>query len=77
MHATRGAKESSNSKYKDEMQKRIAAAQKAIMAVKADIAPADALLSDPSEQNARAFVKALVGKDLSSNVGDMLPTSFK
>ncbi len=37
------------------MQKRITAAQKAIMAVKADIAPADALLSDPSEQNARAF----------------------
>jgi hypothetical protein len=77
VYATQGAKESSNAKYKDEMQKRITAAQKAIMAVKADIAPADALLSDPSEQNARAFVKALVGKDLSSSVGDLLPTSFK
>jgi hypothetical protein len=59
------------------MQKRIMAAKKAIMSVKGQVGSADALLADPTEQNARAFVNALAGKDLSANVGGMLPTSFK
>ncbi len=77
VYASRGVAESSNAKYKDEMQKRIMAAKKAIMSVKGQVGSADALLADPTEQNARAFVNALAGKDLSANVGGMLPTSFK
>jgi hypothetical protein len=77
VYASNGISKSNNAKYKAEMQKRVDAAQKAIAAVKGQIASAEQLLSTPSEANARAFISAIVGKDLSGAVGPMLPTSYK
>lgn len=77
VYATKVAAKTSNAKYKAAMQKRIAAAKKAIGAVKGKVSAAGALLSSPSDKNARKFVAALQGKNLSGAVGGMLPSSYK
>ena len=77
VYATKRAGETSNAKYKGEMEKRIAAANKALGAVKGSVGEAGALMSSPTEANARKFVSALAGKDLSGAVGGMLPSKFK
>lgn len=77
VYATTGISKSTNAKYKSEMEKRVAAATKAIGAVKGQVPEAGALLSSPNESNARSFVAAIQGKDMSGAVGGMLPTKFK
>ena len=72
-----GLSKSSNAKYKAAMQKRVDSAAAAIGAVKGQVPEAGALLSSPSEANARKFVAAIQGKDLSGAVGGMLPSDFK
>ncbi len=74
--ATKGAAASNNAKYKGEMEKRIAAATKALNAVKGSVPSAGKLVSSPTEANGRAFVADIKGKDLSGAVGGMLPTKF-
>lgn len=77
VYATKNAAVSSNAKYKAEMAKRIGAAKKAIGAVKGKVSAAGPLLSKPTEANARKFVAAISGKDLSGSVGGMLPSKYK
>lgn len=77
VYASTGISKSSNATYKGEMQKRIDAAKKAIGAVKGSVPSAGALLSKPTESNARKFVADIQGKDLSGAVGGMLPSKFK
>lgn len=77
VYATQGAAKSTNAKYKAEMNKRIKAAKAAIGKVKGKVKPAGALLSKPTEKNARNFVAALAGKDLSGSVGGMVPSKYK
>ncbi len=77
VYATKGAAASSNATYKAAMDKRIASATAAIGAVKGKVGPAGALLSSPTEANARKFVDAIQGEDLSGAVGGMLPKKYK
>ncbi|MBL8671878.1 MAG: cytochrome c family protein [Alphaproteobacteria bacterium] len=48
-------------------------ARAALDAVKGQVPEAGALLGQPTEANAKAFVKAIQGKDLSAAVSSMLP----
>lgn len=50
-----------------------AAARSALEAIQGDFPEAGALLSDPTEGNARALVAAIADQDLSGAVGSMLP----
>jgi cytochrome c2 len=75
--ATKVLKTADNAKYKAAMEQRIASAKKAIGAAKGSVSQAGALLSSPTESNARKFVAALQGKDLSGAVGGMLPSKYK
>ena len=75
--ATERMGQTSNAKYKAAMQKRIADANKALGAVKGSVGEAGALMSSPTEANARKFVAAIRGKDLSGAVGGMLPSKYK
>jgi len=59
------------------MEQRVVSAKKAIGAAKGSVPAAGALLSSPTEANARKFVAALEGKDLSGAVGGMLPSEYK
>ncbi len=59
-------------KYKTAQEKRKADAEAALAAVKS-VAEAAALIADPTEANARALVDAIAGKDLSGEVGGLLP----
>lgn len=77
VYATKVLKSADNAKYKAAMQQRVADAKKAIGAAKGSVPAAGALLSSPTESNARKFVAALQGKDLSGAVGGMLPSSYK
>lgn len=77
VYATKVLKSTSNAKYKAAMQQRVAAAKKAIGAASSQVSAAGALLSSPTDGNARKFVAALQGKDLSGAVGGMLPSSYK
>lgn len=65
-----GASEKSDSaKYKEFQNARVAAAK----SVLGNISAAAALIANPTEDEARAFVEAIKGQDLSSEVGAMLP----
>ncbi|MEQ9122939.1 MAG: multiheme c-type cytochrome [Alphaproteobacteria bacterium] len=75
--ASKRVGETGNAKYKAAMEQRIASAQKAIGAVKGQVGEAGTLLSSPTEANARKFVDAIRGKDLSGAVGGMLPSKYK
>ena len=59
-------------KYKAAQEKRKVDAETALAAVKS-VAEAAALLADPTEANAQALVDAIAGKDLSGEVGGLLP----
>lgn len=61
-----------NTKYVEVQKQRVADASAALSAL-ASVPEAQALVSDPSEANARALVDAIVGKDLSGEVGGLLP----
>ena len=58
--------------YKDALQKQIAAATAALNAVKS-VPEVAALVAGPNEANARKLVAAIAGKDLSGEVGSLLP----
>jgi len=77
VYATKVLKSADNAKYKAAMEQRVADAKKAIGAAKGSVPAAGALLSSPTESNARKFVAALQGKDLSGAVGGMLPSKYK
>ncbi len=63
-----------HAKYKAVQEQRMADATAALSAL-AGVPEAQALVADPSEANARALVDAIAGKDLSGEVGGMLPAS--
>lgn len=63
---------SSDAKYKAAQEKRSADAKAALAALKS-VPEAAALIADPSDANARALVAAISGKDLSGEVGALLP----
>ncbi len=63
---------SDNEKYVTAQQKRVADAKAALSHLKG-IPEAKALIAKPSEQNARKLVAAIKGKDLSGQVGKLLP----
>lgn len=63
---------SGDSEYKAAQEKRKADAETALAAVKS-VAEAAALVADPTEANAQALVDAIAGKDLSGEVGGLLP----
>jgi len=77
VYATKVLKSADNAKYKAAMEQRVADAKKAIGAAQGSVPAADALLSSPTESNARKFVAGLQGKDLSGAVGGMLPSKYK
>ncbi len=77
VYATKVLESADNAKYKAAMEQRVVDAKKAIGAAKGSIPAAGALLSSPTEANARKFVAALQGKDLSGAVGGMLPSEYK
>ena len=61
-----------NAKYVEVQTQRIADASAALSAL-GSIPEAKDLVADPSEANARALVDAIAGKDLSGEVGGLLP----
>lgn len=64
---------SSNPKFQSTLDQIKTAARTAIDGVKAQVPEAAALLARPTEDNAKKFVDALAGKDLSAQVGPKLP----
>lgn len=67
--ATQAANKSDHPKYKEAQQARIESAKKAL----ANVAEAKDFLADPSDANARKLVEAIKDKDLSAQVGSLLP----
>ena len=76
--ASAAASKSDNADYQAAQQTRISAATKALSAV-TSVPEAGALIADPSEENARKLVVAIQDKDLSAEVGPLLPpeSSYK
>ena len=70
--ATAAADNSDHPKYKAAQQQRVADAKKALSAVKS-VPAAAALVAQPSEENARKLVAAIQRKNLSADVGSLLP----
>ncbi len=62
---------SDNAKYQEAQQKRASDAAAALSAV--SLPEAAALVADPTAINARALVAAIAGKDMSGEVGSLLP----
>jgi hypothetical protein len=62
-----------NPKYQETLTKVIAAAQAALGAIKDQVPEAAAVLAQPTDDNARKLVEAIASKDLSPQVGSMLP----
>jgi hypothetical protein len=58
--------------YKAALEKQIAAATAALNAVKS-LPEAAALVAAPTKENARKLAAAVAGKDLSGEVGSLLP----
>lgn len=64
---------SNNAKYDATIQKMADAARAAIDAIKGQVPEAAALLATPNDANARKLVAAISNKDLTAQVGGMLP----
>jgi hypothetical protein len=62
-----------NSKYQDTLSKVVANATAALTAIKEQVPEAAALLAQPTDDNARKLVDAISTKDLSAQVGSLLP----
>ena len=71
--ATTALNKTDHAKYAGAQKARIEAARAALEAVSSAVPEAAALLSDPSDANARAVVEAILDKDLTQEVGGMLP----
>jgi hypothetical protein len=63
----------SNAKYEGTQKKIQANARAALEAIKGQVPEAAALLAEPTDANARKLVTAITGKDLTPQVGAMLP----
>jgi len=74
--ATDALSKSSDAKYQEAQKKRAADASSALSSVKS-VPEAAALLGDPNEANARKLVNAVAEKDLTSEVGGLLPDKSK
>ena len=70
--ATGALGKSDNAKYNAVQEQRIADSTAALTAL-ASVPEAAALIADPSDASARALIDAIAGKDLSGEVGGMLP----
>lgn len=70
--ATKALSKASIPQYQEAQQKRIASAKEALSAV-TSVPEAAALVNDPTEANARALVAAIKDKDLTGDVGGLLP----
>jgi Cytochrome c554 and c-prime len=79
VRATEATGKVKNAKYEETLKKVDTAARAALEAVKAQVPEAAAVLAQPTDANARKFVDAIAGKDLTPQVGKMLPqkASFK
>ena len=62
-----------NAKYQDTLSKVVANATAALTAIKDQVPEAAALLAQPTDDNARKLVDAISTKDLSAQVGSLLP----
>ena len=62
-----------NPKYQETLKKIDTAARATLDAIKGQVPEAAALLAQPTDANARKLVEALDGKDLSPQVGSLLP----
>ncbi|MBS34578.1 MAG: hypothetical protein CMO26_18885 [Thiotrichales bacterium] len=71
--ANAAASNTSDAEYKKVQEQRVEEARQALSAV-TSVGEAAALVAAPSEDNARKLVEAIQGKDLSSEVGSMLPS---
>ena len=71
--ATAAAGKVSNAKYQETLKKIEADARTALDAVKGQASEATALLAQPTDANARKLVDAIASKDLSPQVGGLLP----
>lgn len=74
--AVGAASKSDHADYTAAQEKRAADAKKALSAV-GSVPEAAAFVADPTEVNARKLVAAIEGKDLSGEVGGMLPGEYK
>lgn len=70
--ATAAQSKSDNAAYKDAIQKQIKSATDALNAVKS-VPEAAALVSAPTDENARKLVAAIANKDLAAEVKSLLP----
>lgn len=70
--ATEALGKSSNAKYQEAQKKRVADATTALSSVKS-VPEAAALVAEPNEPNARKLVDAIAEKDLTGEVGGLLP----
>jgi hypothetical protein len=68
-----------NAKYEETLKKIDADARKALDAIKDQVPEAAALLAQPTDDNARKLVQAISNKDLTPQVGKLLPpkSSYK
>ena len=74
--ATDALGKSSDAKYQEAQKKRPADASSALSSVKS-VPEAAALLGDPNKANARKLVNAIAEKDLTDEVGGLLPDKSK
>ena len=74
--ATQAVGKSDHADYQAAQQARIDGASKALSAV-SSVPEAAALVAKPTEKNARKLVAAIKDKDLSREVGGMLPAESK
>jgi hypothetical protein len=70
--ASAALSKSDNATYKETLQKQVASATAALNAVKS-VPEAAALVAAPTEANARKLVEAIATKDLTAEVGSLLP----
>ena len=74
--ASDAADKTTDAEYKKVQQLRVDEAKKILASVKS-VPQAAALIAAPNEDNARKLVAAIADKDLSSEVGSMLPSKKK
>jgi Cytochrome c554 and c-prime len=79
VRATEATGKVKNAKYEETLKKVDTAARAALDAIKGQVPEAAALLAQPTDDNARKLVAAIAGKDLTPQVGKLLPpkTAFK
>lgn len=79
VRATEATGKVKNAKYEETLKKVDAGARAALDAIKGQVPEAAAVLAQPTDDNARKLVAAIANKDLTPQVGKLLPpkTAFK